>query len=182
LLVLGALLFASGGCDERHRGWEPPLEETSTHFLHDRVVEALHLVRDAQKHVPTDAEQAARDLDGAMRALRLMSEYYLPLLEARERAYDAHRLLYHGETRRSRSEIEAVEKILSQIAEAGGPALLPLLKEPLGLASEAKAAILATSDEAPDLIESLAIKLNYMALKGELELPPDWPPAPSPDD
>jgi hypothetical protein len=55
------------------------------------------------------------------------------------------------------------------------------MKEPLDLVSEAKAAVMATSEKGPDLIKSLALKLNYMALKEELEIPDDWPEPESSD-
>jgi hypothetical protein len=174
-LILGTLLLVAGGCNQPHPGWEPPLEETSTRFLQARVEEALQLVRGARGDVRSDPGEVEQQLDGALRTLEQMSKYYLPLLEARERTYDAHRFLYYGETLRARTEIEAVEEILDRVAETGGPALEPVMKEPLDLVSEAKAALLATSDNAPDLIKSLAITLNFMALKGALELPDDWP-------
>ena len=110
-----------------------------------------------------------------MRALERMSKYCLPLLEARQRSYDAHRFLYLGEKHRARTEIQAVEHILDEVAEAAGPKLLPAIKEPLDLVSEAKAAVMATSDKTPGLVKSLALKLHYLTLKGELELPDDWP-------
>jgi hypothetical protein len=175
-LILGALLLVSGGCRQSHQGWEPPLEATSTRFLQNQVEEALQFVRGARADVLTKPERARQSLDGAVRALRRMSDYYLPLLEARERAYNAHRFLYYGEIRRATTEVEAVEGILDQVAKTGDQRLVASLKEPLDLVSEAKAAVLAASDEAPDLIKSLAIELNYMTLKGKLKIPDDWPP------
>ena len=75
-----------------------------------------------------------------------------------------------------RAEIEAVEDVLGQVAKSGGTPLQPVMKDVLGLVSETKAAVIATSDNAPDLIRSLTIKLNQMSLRGALELPDDWPP------
>jgi hypothetical protein len=181
LVVLGTLLLFVGGCKQPHQGWEPPLEETSTRFLQTQVENALRFVRSAQDDVRSNPEKAEQRLLDAVRALEGMSRYYLPLLEARERSYDAHRFLYHGERHRARSEIEAVEKILDTIAAAGGTALQPTMKDPLDLVSEAKAAVIAESENAPELIKSLAIKLNFMALKGQLELHDDWPQSDSED-
>jgi len=174
--ILVALLLVASGCKQPHQGWEPPLEETSTRFLQGQVEEALQLVRASRAVVRNNPEQAEQKLDGSVRALERMSRYYLPLLEARERAYDAHRFLYYGELHRASAEIEAVEKILDNVAKEGGPALQPAMQEPLDLVSEAKGAVLASSKDAPDRIKTLAIKLNLMALKGGLELPDDWPP------
>jgi hypothetical protein len=175
LLVLGGLLLASQGCKQPHPGWEPPLEETSTRFLQAQVDEALGFVQRAQRDLRGDPGQAEAKLRDAARALERMSGYYLPLLEARERAYDAHRFLYYGETSRARAELEAVEEILDTVAETGGPVLQPALREPLDLASEAKAAVIAGTDNAADSIRTLTILLNQMALRGGLDLPDDWP-------
>ena len=175
VLVLSVVLFVLNGCKQPHPGWEPPLEETSTRFLQDEVGEALELIRNARTDVHADPARAQSQLVKASRALERVSVFYLPLLEAREHAYDAHRLVYFKQENRARTHIEAVESILDTMAENGGPKILPALKEPLGLASEAKAAIMAQSDLAPDLIKSLARKLNFMAWRGELEIPSDWP-------
>jgi hypothetical protein len=182
VLVLGVLLLLPGGCRQPHQGWEPPLEETTTRFLQTEVGEAIKIVRDAQRYVRSKPELADERLDGAVRALERMSKYYLPLLEARERTYDAHRFLYFGEGHRARTELQAVEDILDLVAETGGAELLPAMKEPLDLVSEAKAAVMASSEKAPELIKSLAVKLDQMALKGDLQLPHDWPAPESADD
>ena len=179
VLILVGLLLVLNGCKQPHPGWEPPLEETSTRFLQDEVGEALELIRNARVDVHVDPAQAEGQLVKASRALERVSIFYLPLLEAREHAYDAHRLVYFNQKNRARTHIEAVESILDTMAEKGGPRILPALEEPLGLASEAKAAIMAKSDRAPDHIKSLARKLNYMAWRGELEIPSDWPEAES---
>lgn len=175
LPVLITLLFVSIGCRQPHQGWEPPLEETSTRFLQEQVAEALQLVRGAEDEALTHPERLADKLEGAARSLERMSIYYLPLLEARERAYNAHRFLYYGERQRAIEEIEAAEKLLDGVAATGGTVLASAMKKPLDRVSEAKAAVMAKADNAPDLIKSLAVELNYMVLKGGLELPADWP-------
>jgi hypothetical protein len=177
-LLLGSLLFAWAGCQQPHRGWEPPLEEMSTRFLRNQVEEALDFVHVARQDVRADPAQLGESLDGAERALERMSKYYLPLLEARDCAYDAHRFLYYGERSRAKTKLATVEGILDSVAEAGGAALQPVLKEPLDLVSEARAAVMAGTDTAPHLIESLTVTLNLLALKGGLDLPDDWPETP----
>ena len=179
LLILGILLLGVGGCMQSAQEWEPPLEETSTRFLQTEVDEALRLVRSAEGDLRRNPERAEVRLDEAARDLERMSKYYLPLLEARERAYDAHRFLYHGKRHRAIEEIEAVEEILDRVAETGGTTLQPVMKEALDLVSEAKAGVMAQSANAPEVIKSLAIKLNYMAQKSRLELPDAWPPSES---
>jgi hypothetical protein len=172
MLVLSVLLGLSVGCKQPHPGWEPPLEETSTRFLQKEVDEALQLVRDALQE-SRESGQAEDSLRGAVRALSRMSQYYLPLLEARERTYNAHRFFYYGEQLRARAEMETVGTILEGVV-ADGPTLLPVMREALDLVSEAKTAVTANSDEAPELMRMLASKLNYMGLKGKLEVPQGW--------
>lgn len=174
--LLGLILLLTGGCKTPHPGWEPPLEETSTRFLATQVDDALRSLRRARRDVRSKPGDAEGKLDDALRALERMAKYYLPLLEARERTYDAHRFYYYGETRRARAELEAVEEIVDEVAGGGGSPLEAAMKRPLDLVSEAKAAVMAKSDSAPERIKSLAIQLNFMALKGGLELPDDWPP------
>jgi hypothetical protein len=174
-VILATLLLFAAGCTQPHPGWEPPLEETSTRFLQTEVEEALLFVRGARTDFPGEPEQVERQLDGATRALERLSRYYLPLLEARERTYDAHRFLYQGEIHRAATEIESVEEILDRVAGTGGTKLQTAMKEPLDLVSEARAAVMAKSEEASDLLRSLAIKLNFMTQRSRLELPEDWP-------
>lgn len=177
LLILGTLLLVASGCKQPDERWEPPLEETSTRVIQSRVEEALQLVRKAQGEIRSNPEQVEESLNGAVRDMERLSKYHLPLLEARERTYNAHRFLYYRERQRAITELEAVEDILDRVAATGGTALQPAMKEPLDLVSEAKAAVMGDSENAPDLVKSLAIKLNFMALKGRLALPDDWPPS-----
>lgn len=179
--ALSLMLVTLEGCREAHEGWEPPVEETSTRLLQQEAEEALQKVDAARMALEKDEEPAAQGLAEASRALERLSRYYLPLLEARERVYNAHRFVYYGETSRAEAEIDRVQRMLNGVVETGGQRLLKVLAPALDLAGEAKAAIRGAPEEAPHLLKDLAVRLNLASLKGELELSGDWPPeAPRP--
>lgn len=173
--ALSLLLVTLGGCRQAHEGWEPPVEETSTRLLQQEAEKALHRVESARNALEENEEQAAERLAEASRALERLSRYYLPLLEAKERVYNAHRFVYYGETGRAEAEINRVQRILNGVVEAGGERLFKVLTPALDLVGEAKAAIRGAPEEAPHLLRDLAVRLNLASLKGELELPGDWP-------
>jgi hypothetical protein len=152
------------------------VEETSTRLLQQEADEALRFVEAARADLAGSEGPAAERLSEAAQALQRLTLYYLPLLEARERVYNAHRFVYYGETGRAETEINAVEEILDRVVELGGTPLLRALTPALDLVGEAKAAIPGAPNEAPRLLKELAVKLNLATLKGELELPGDWPP------
>jgi len=175
-VTLSVLLVTVGGCRQTHEGWEPPVEETSTRLLKQEADAALRFVDAARADLVGSEGPAAEHLSSATRALQRLTLYYLPLLDARERIYNAHRFLYYGETGRAERELNAVEQILDHVVEVGGHQLFTVLTPSLDLVGEAKAAIRGAPSEAPRLLKDLAIKLNLATLKGELELPGDWPP------
>jgi hypothetical protein len=179
-VALFLLLVTLGGCRQTHEGWEPPVEETSTRFLQREADEALRWVDAARAGLAESDGPAVERLSAAAQALQRLTLYYLPLVEARERVYNAHRFTYYGESGRAEAELEAVERILDHVVEVGGPRLFKVLTPELDLVGEAKAAIRGAPNEAPELLRELATKLNLATLKGELELPEDWPPEVSP--
>jgi hypothetical protein len=153
-----------------HEGWEPPLEETSTRFLQDQAEEARRLLDAAREEIRSQTGDPEGQLSVAAQTLERMTLYYLPLLEARERAYDAHRLYYYGEEGRAAAHLDAIEGILDAMANAA-PEIFLELKEPLDLVAEARAGLKATPDDVPRLLKTLAVRLNLMALKGNLLFP-----------
>ena len=170
-VALFVVLVGLGGCRQSHEGWEPPVEETSTRFLQQEAEEALRLVDAAYSDLAGTEGPAKGRLSEAADALRRLTVYYLPLLEARERVYNAHRFFYYGESARADAEIKTVEQILDGVVELGGARLLRVLSPAIDLVGEAQAAIHGAPEEVPQLLRDLAIKLNLATLKGELELP-----------
>jgi hypothetical protein len=175
-IALSFLLVILGGCRRTHEGWEPPVEETSTRLLKQEADEALRFVDAARADLAGSQGPAAEHMSSAVQALQRLTLYYLPLLEARERIYNAHRFLYYGEMGRAERELDAAERILDHVVEIGGHRLFTALAPSLDLVGEAKAAIRGAPDEAPRLLKDLAVKLNLATLKGELELSGGWPP------
>lgn len=172
-LILAGSMVLVAGCTRPHPGWEPPLQETSTRFLQEKVDEVRALVEAARQELPPGSDDAREPLSRAASKVRLLSEYYLPMLEARQRTYDAHRFFYYGETSRAETEIDAVETILDKIAEAGGSELFRELKRPLDLVGEAKSAMRGAPAKAPGLLKELAVELNSTALRADLVFPED---------
>jgi hypothetical protein len=127
----------------------------------------LQAAQDKIRSDPYDAEEA---LDSAVEELKCFSEYYLPLLDARERSYNAYRFCYLKEKKRATRELDRIEKTLVSMAEDGGKLLFRELEKPLEILVDARAAIAADPEDAPELLRELANKLNQMLLKMELVL------------
>lgn len=96
--------------------------------------------------------------------------YYLPLIEARQGAYNAYRHFYLGKSDQTAAELDRVEAILMTIADAGHENLLREMREPLEDLEDAKAALDAEGGEAAEQLQALASRLNFLILKGGLVL------------
>jgi hypothetical protein len=169
-LLFLALLGATGACDFRPEGWTPVLEETSTVFLETETARLLDHVRTARARLATDPPGAETALAEAQATLEDLRDYYLPLFQARERAYNAYRSLYLDDGARVLVELQRIEEILGAMAEraqGGGFQELQALGEAL---ADARIAVEAGPGEAAPALETLARKLNQAALKGDLIL------------
>lgn len=167
-LCLALLTLSASGCAQNPEGWIPVLEETSVHVLQTKTETVMAHLHVAQEKIRTDPHDAEEALDSAQEELERISAYYLPLLDARERSYNAYRFYYLKETKRATSELDHIEKTLISMAEVGGPPLVRELEKPLEMLADAKAAIAADPEEAPELLSALANRLNLMFLKIEL--------------
>ena len=96
--------------------------------------------------------------------------YYLPVLDARERTYNAYRHYQLGKTRETERELDQVETILMKIAETGDGHLLRAMEEPLETLEDARAALHVDSEEATKALRTLAIRLNFLLVRGGLVL------------
>jgi hypothetical protein len=99
--------------------------------------------------------------------------YYLPLLDARERSYNAYRHFYLGETDQTLRELDEIEALLLGVSELDDGRLLDEMQDPLEKVEDARAALRVGSGQAADDLEALATTLNFLVLKGELVLPGD---------
>ena len=166
----GLVMLLLMGCSRAPEGWAPVLEETSTGFLSTETEAVASRIRLAKTHLPANPEKAATELALAEDALEHLLTYYLPLLEARERAYNAYRHYWLGRSRQTAHELAEVETILIAIAESGHGDLLRAMEEPLERLEDARAALDADTAEAARALQALATRLNSLLVKGRLVL------------
>ncbi len=165
---LAMLVFI--GCGRAPRGWTPVLEEISTGFLKTETEAVASRVRAARGHLSSSPENAAAELAAAEAGLDHLLTYYLPLLEARERAYNAYRHYFLGDTAQTARELDEVERILITVGEGGNAHLLGEMEEPLEHLEDARAALGSDSDAASQALRALATRLNFLLVKGGLVL------------
>ncbi len=169
-IAASLMVFTLHGCGGEDEGWAPVLERTSTTFLQTEAERALQQVRLALERIDSERSELEEILLSAEMTLEHLSDYYLPLLEARELAYNAYRFHTFGEDARTLDELEQIEEILLRLQETSGGRLGPELVEPLGTVEQIRVALAGTGSGATRLLEDLARRLNQMALKGELIL------------
>jgi hypothetical protein len=162
--------MANVGCSREPESWIPVLEESSTAFLKTETEAVASRVRSARSQLPVNPEDAAADLAAAEDGLDHLLTYYLPLLEARERAYNAYRHFYLGKAEETARELDEVEAILMTVAEAGPGHPLRAMEEPLERLEDARVALGVDTGEAAEALQALANRLNYLLLKGRLVL------------
>ena len=171
LLTAGALLTTLGGllaCSSVEAPGRAVVISPEVPFLDSQVARALGSVHEARSALPADDERAIEALGDAEAALVRLQSYYLPLLEARQRASNAHQLAADGQVTRAQGELEKIEAILLALARAGGEQAGLQVRDPLDLLEEARVALARNAPEAPDRLEELAARLELMLLKGEL--------------
>jgi len=158
------------GCGSKSARLSPFVEETSTAFLQTETEAVATHVGAAISQLGSDPETAAAELAVAQEGLDHLLTYYLPLLEARERAYDAYRYFHLDQTGRTAEQLDQVEAILISVAEADSGGLRPEMEDPLEKLEHARLAVETGADEASEALETLAARLNQLLLKGGLIL------------
>lgn len=176
------LLLALGivQCTPTRKGWRPILEEISTGPLRAEIAKTAEQIGKAREHLKieadadadADAAKADAELERAEESLRTVLVYYLPLIEARERAYNAYRAFYLDDKDRTASELDEIEKILVEMA-GSGENLAHKLERPQGMVAAARSGVAGASEDAPARLEKIATELNNLVVKGELVLGPD---------
>jgi hypothetical protein len=170
---LPILLLLHGGiwgCGERPEGWTPVLEETSTAFLESEVDRLSDRVGIALEQLNTDPAEAETALQEASAALEHLKDYYLPLFQARERAYNAYRSLYLGDRDRVMTELGRIDGILGTMAERAEGGRLQEIQSLAETLADARVAVESGREEGAQGLETLARTLNQAALKGDLIL------------
>lgn len=157
------------GCNQE-QVWTPGPEESSTRFLQHEVEQALAALEDARTSLGENPEATGRSLARARRPLLRLHHYYLPLLQAREAAYNALYWHHRGDERRTLEELKVVETVLLEFSDQGDAHLSREFDASLETVVDARAAVRAGRGEASGLLESLATYLNLLLLKGDLAL------------
>jgi hypothetical protein len=171
--LVGLLMVLAGtmsACQHRPEGWTPVLEETSTAFLEVETQRVLERVRAARKEVMTSPARAEQTLLEAERSLEHLDAYYLPLLQARERAYNAYRSLFLNDHGRVVQELTRIEGLLEGMAETASGSRFQEIESLAEVLADARVAVEAGEEEGRPALEALARALNQAALKGELVL------------
>jgi len=168
--LLLAALGLLWGCNETPRGWTPVMEETSTTFLEEETGRVLEHVQEALQRVGDDPGGIAPELERAESRLEHLLDYYLPLVQARERAYNAYRMFYLGDEAGVSRELAAVEDILASMAEKADGQRLTEIESLAETVASTRMATASGTDQGQKALEALARLLNQAAVKGDLVL------------
>lgn len=162
------LLASLAACGRAPEGWTPVLEESSAPFLRAETERAAAQVDLATDKLATDPEVATLALAEARDALDHLLDYYIPLLEARSRAYNAYRHFRLEEPAHAGAELDQIETILLGVAAGDHGHLEREMEEPLKTVELARAALEGDPSRAGEALETLATRLNFLLLKGGL--------------
>ncbi len=159
------LLVACGGWKEVRM--ELP-ELNSAGSLRTEIDRALREVKEAQAALSPDAGKARQPLAAAVESLHRLADYYVPVLIARDAAYNAYRLFQLRDNNAAVKEIDVAADTLAKTAEAGGGALNKTVQEPLDALGEAKLAVTGDRPEAGQTLQRAVYLLNGLIVKGGL--------------
>jgi hypothetical protein len=163
------LVGLSGGCDQPAVDWQPILERSTSHVLRVEVERVSDAVEEAASMAAgSNPEEILTQLQVAERSLRHLLDFYLPLMEAREHAYNALLFFNLGKVDRTHEELDLSEDLLEAIARVDEGKLLREMEPPLEELGDARAAIGADPVIAHELLQNLTTRLNNMVLKGGL--------------
>ncbi|MCG6925658.1 MAG: hypothetical protein LJF30_10135 [Acidobacteria bacterium] len=172
-IAVSALLATVAGataCQPMEPSCAAALTSPGVPFLSSEVDRALKALREARDTLPPGGVDSGESLDRAEDALLRLQGYYLPLLEARLRASNAHQLAASGDLGRAEDELARIEETLLSLARTGGPEMGREVRSPLDLLEEARVALTESSPESPARIQTLAERLELLLLKGDLVL------------
>lgn len=139
-------------------------------FLQERVREVLDDVERARATLPEDAPEAASALENSHQKLRRLSEYYLPLLAARQQVSTALAAVNAGNGSAG-SVVDSAEAALLGIVRGHGQHLEGEMRGPLARIEDVRTALAAEDlEEASRLLEGLGHRLESLFFRGELVL------------
>lgn len=159
-LLVGGTLLAAGCGDELPADWTPVLETTSTSYLHDEIVRALVELEEARSSLPADPDAVTEHLDATEVHLQRLRDVYLPLLDARERAYNAYRLHYLGRDTDAISQVVKIRTMILAVSHQKNESFLTELERIQELVADARLRLEAGSPSATDALRALALELD----------------------
>ncbi len=163
-----ALILATASCTETPEGWTPVLEQTSTTFVGEETDAALEEIARARATLTEEPGEARDALERAELTLRRLSGVYLPVYEAKTRAYNAYRYHLLGRDDEAGSELAGIESTLLDLGGRADPPLLGELERIDELTARARLEVEAGSEEASEALRRLAEGLETFLLKRDL--------------
>lgn len=159
-LLVGGTLLAAGCRDDLPVDWTPVLETTSTSYLQDEIGRALAELEEARASLPADPGAVTEHIDATETHLQRLRLVYLPLLSARERAYNAYRLHYLRRDAEAISELEEIRTAILEVSRHGGERFLAELERIEELVADARIQLEARSPSATGGLRELALELD----------------------
>lgn len=170
LLLSAFASFGLASCGNAPEGWTPVLEQTSSSYLHAEVRRTLVRVTAARQRVRSDPSDAIDLLDTAERGLRSLKDVYIPLLDARARAYNAYRHHYLGRDAEVARELEQIEESLVEVAGRVDGSVLAEVEHIQEFVGDARLEVQSGSSEVTAALRRLAEELEMAVAKADLFL------------
>ena len=174
LVLLAAVYLTLAGCNRETADWTPVMEETSTVFLRDQVDKSLAALSDLRGRLPASLDAEAReDVVRLKTALLHLRYYYLPMVDAREEAYNAYRLYHLKRLPEAGKHLDQTRQILEAVASQGGSSLTVEMGQLLDQVLQVEEAVKLKSRRVLPRFQQLISSLNLKTLKGDLILNQD---------
>jgi len=169
LLTVACLVFAFASCQQQPPETAPLLlEEPSVSFLRREIGDAIAEYEQADQSLSNSPEEAQESFARAHERLTHINSYYLPLMEARERTYNAYQLCANGDVDRSSSELDLVEQLLLGVAKTQNETARGEIETVLAALEGARLALDDGSARVTREIEALLRGINALLYKGRL--------------
>jgi hypothetical protein len=162
----GLLLLAACGGPQEIQTEMPELNSAGS--LRTEIDRALREVQEARAGLDPKSVKAQQPLDAAAASLQRLADYYVPVLVARDDAYNAYRLFRMNDKNGAVREIDVAVNILEKTAEAGDESLSKTIQQPLEALGEAKLAVNGDRPDAGPTLQRVVYLLNAMIVKGGL--------------
>jgi len=169
LILLAAALIVAG-CGQPPEGWTPVLEETSTAYLEKETERALDRVVSARRNLRADPDHASELLVLAEQGLRELRQVYLPILQARGRAYNAYRYHLLARNDDAAQELERIEDLLLEVGGGVEGALLAEIEHLQERVIDARLELRAGSEDIDRALRDMAEALDTFVTRSDFFL------------